>query len=167
MPHQPYCKRLFPCIQPKSAFPELEATSPFSVTTAPAKESVLFFPEAPLLHIERPLSGHLRTFSSPGSTAPALSACPHRRGVPFLRSFCGPPLDTLQQDLVSPVLRTPHLDTVLQVRPHQHRVEVQDHLCQHASHSISKQVFLKVYNLEKAECFHWNDCYAFLIKCYL
>jgi len=26
------------------------------------------------------------------------------------------------------VLRTPHLDAVLQVRPHQHRVEVQEHL---------------------------------------
>ena len=32
--------------------------------------------------------------------------------------FCGPPLDTLQQLCVSPVLRTPHLDAVLQVRPH-------------------------------------------------
>jgi len=32
--------------------------------------------------------------------------------------FCGPPLDTLQQVRVPPVLRTPHLDAVLQVRPH-------------------------------------------------
>ena len=34
-----------------------------------------------------------------------------------LSHFCGPPLDALQQLHVSPVLRTPHLDTVLQVGP--------------------------------------------------
>ena len=32
--------------------------------------------------------------------------------------FCAPPLDVLQQVHVSPVLRTPHLDAVLQVRSH-------------------------------------------------
>ena len=37
--------------------------------------------------------------------------------------FCGPPLDVLQQVHISPVLRTPHLDAVLQVRPHRCRVE--------------------------------------------
>jgi len=42
--------------------------------------------------------------------------------------FCGPPLVTLQQFYVPPVLRIPHLDAVLQVRPHQHRVERKDHL---------------------------------------
>ena len=35
-----------------------------------------------------------------------------------LDHFCGPPLDALQQLHVSPVLRTPHLNAVLQVRPH-------------------------------------------------
>ena len=45
---------------------------------------------------------------------------------PFDR-FCGPSLNTLQQVYVPPV-KTPHLDTVLQVRPHQHRAEGQDHL---------------------------------------
>jgi len=33
-----------------------------------------------------------------------------------------------QQIYGSPVARTPHLNAVLQVRPHQCRVEVQDHL---------------------------------------
>jgi len=33
-----------------------------------------------------------------------------------------------QQIYVSPVARTPHLNAVLQVRPHQCRVERQDHL---------------------------------------
>ena len=42
--------------------------------------------------------------------------------------FCGPSLDTLQQVHISPVLRTSHLDTILQVRPLQRRVEGQDHL---------------------------------------
>jgi len=39
-----------------------------------------------------------------------------------LDHFCGPLLDVLKQVCVSPVLRTPHLDAVLQVRPHQCRV---------------------------------------------
>jgi len=33
--------------------------------------------------------------------------------------FCGPPLYALQQVHVSPVLRAPHMNTVLQVRLHQ------------------------------------------------
>ena len=41
----------------------------------------------------------------------------------------------LQQVYVSHILRTLHLDTVLQVRPHQHRVEEQDHLPRPAGHS--------------------------------
>ena len=36
--------------------------------------------------------------------------------------FCGPPLDVLQQVCVSPVLRTPQLDAVFQVRSHQRRI---------------------------------------------
>ena len=48
--------------------------------------------------------------------------------------FCDPPLDTLQQFYVSPLLRTPHLDAVLQVKTHQDRVEGQDHLPQRAGH---------------------------------
>ena len=39
----------------------------------------------------------------------------------LLENFHGPPLDMLQQVHIFPVLRTSHLDTVLQVRPHQHR----------------------------------------------
>ena len=45
-----------------------------------------------------------------------------------LDHFCGPPLDTLQQVRVSPVLRTPPRDAVLQGRSHQCRVGGQDHL---------------------------------------
>jgi len=52
-----------------------------------------------------------------------------------LDHFCGPALDALQQVYVSPVLRTPHLDAVLQVSPHQHRVEGQDHLPPPAGHA--------------------------------
>ena len=40
-----------------------------------------------------------------------------------LDHFCGPPLDALEQVHVSPALRTPHLDTVVQVRSHQHKAE--------------------------------------------
>ena len=42
------------------------------------------------LDTERLLSGHFRTFLSPGLTAPAFSACPHRRDVPFCVSFLWP-----------------------------------------------------------------------------
>jgi len=49
--------------------------------------------------------------------------------------FCGPSLDILQQVYVSPVVRTPHLDAVLQVRPHQCRVAGQDHLPRPAGHA--------------------------------
>jgi len=52
-----------------------------------------------------------------------------------LDRFCGLPLDTLQQVHVSPLLRTPHLDAVLRVRPHQRRAEGQNHLPCPAGHS--------------------------------
>ena len=44
-------------------------------------------------------------------------------------------MDELQQVCVFPVLRTPHLDTVLQVRPHQSRVEGHNHLPSPAGHA--------------------------------
>ena len=46
-----------------------------------------------------------------------------------LDHFCGPLLDVLQQVCISPVLRAPHLDAVLQ-----QRVEGLDHLPQLAGH---------------------------------
>ena len=46
----------------------------------------------------------------------------------------GPPLDLLQQVHVFPVLRTPDLDTVLQVGSHQSSVEGQNHLSCTAGH---------------------------------
>ena len=52
-----------------------------------------------------------------------------------LDHLCGPTLDALQQVCVSPVLRTPHLHAVLQVRPHQRRAEGQDHLLCPADHT--------------------------------
>ena len=52
-----------------------------------------------------------------------------------LDHFCGHPLNALQQAHVSPVLRTPHLDAVLQVSSHQHRAEGQDHLPRPAGHT--------------------------------
>ncbi|GAB0205260.1 hypothetical protein GRJ2_002991600 [Grus japonensis] len=47
----------------------------------------------------------------------------------------GPPLDSLQQLHVSPVLGTPDLDTVLQVESHKSRVEGQNHLPRPAGHT--------------------------------
>ncbi|KAK4815207.1 hypothetical protein QYF61_021826 [Mycteria americana] len=48
---------------------------------------------------------------------------------------CGPPLDPLQQLHVLLVLRTPELDTALQVRSHQSRAEGQNHLPRPAGHA--------------------------------
>jgi len=78
-----YCKKNFLC--PIS--PLFEIISPCPVKTNPAKESPLF-----LIDTERPLSGLLRAFFSPGWTATALWACPHRGGVlPYLGTFMWPP----------------------------------------------------------------------------
>ncbi|KAK4825246.1 hypothetical protein QYF61_025645, partial [Mycteria americana] len=49
--------------------------------------------------------------------------------------LCGPPLDPLQQVHVFPVLRTPELNTVLQVGSHQSGVEGQNPLIQPAGHT--------------------------------
>ena len=48
VPHHPHCKSLFSYIQPKSTLLKFKAVSPCSITRDPAKESVLFFPVAPL-----------------------------------------------------------------------------------------------------------------------
>jgi len=52
-----------------------------------------------------------------------------------LDHFCGPLIDMLQQVYVPPVLMIPHLDTLLQMRSHQHRAEEQDHLPWPAGHA--------------------------------
>jgi len=49
-------------------------------------------------------------------------------GFVHLVHICGCSLDVLQQLHVSPVVRTPHPDSALWVRPHQHRADGQDHL---------------------------------------
>ena len=46
----------------------------------------------------------------------------------FVDHLCGPSLVVLQWVQVSPALRTPYPDAVLQVRHHQHRAEGKDHL---------------------------------------
>lgn len=62
--------------------PELEAISPCSTSTDPTKESVPFFPAAPL----QILKSCYQVTSQP-PLLQALSVCPHRRCVPFHRSF--------------------------------------------------------------------------------
>lgn len=51
-----------------------------------------------------------------------------------LDHFHGPPVDMFQQVHVSPILRIPHLDAVLQVSSHQRRTE--GHLSHFAGHSF-------------------------------
>jgi len=84
----------------------------------------------------RPQWGLPGAFSSPGWTAPTLSAFRHRRGAPALWSSLWAPLDPLQQVHVFPVLRAPELDTGLQVGSHQSRAEEQNHLPLPAGHAF-------------------------------
>ena len=67
--------------------PSLSLT-PFPLVLSP--QPLLKSLSPSFLYIEEPVSGHLTAFSSPGWTAPALSAYPHRRGVPSLGSFLWP-----------------------------------------------------------------------------
>jgi len=48
LPRHSYHKQLLPYIQYKSSLFKLETIFPFPITTGPAKESVPFFPVAPL-----------------------------------------------------------------------------------------------------------------------
>lgn len=54
-----------------------------------------------------------------------------------MNHFCDLSLDALEQVHVSTALRTQHLDTVLQVRSHQHRVERQNHFLWLDDHTSS------------------------------
>ena len=91
VPHHSYCKK-------KILISNLNLPSvslkPLPLTTDPAEESVLFLLIPPFRYCKAALRSS-RAFSSPDRTAPALTACPCRRGVHPLDHFCGPPLDTL------------------------------------------------------------------------
>ena len=97
VPHHPHCKRLFPYIQAKPALFKLEAIFPCCITTDPAKETVHFFPVAPLQILK---SCYQVTSESPFLQAeqPQLSQ-PVLTGEVFhpLDRSSGPPLDMLQQ----------------------------------------------------------------------
>ena len=85
------------------------------------------------------LKGHFPVTSEPSlfhTAQPQLSQ-PVLTGEVFhpLVYFCDPSLDAIQQIHVTPVLRTPYLDTVHQARPHQCRLERQDHLFCPAGHA--------------------------------
>ena len=84
-----------------------------------------------LLDTERPLSGHLRTLFWQKSPSSSILSSQERHST--LGSFLWPfPGHTPISLCLS---YTPHLDTVLQVRSHQHRAEGQDHLPHPASHT--------------------------------
>ena len=53
-------------------------------------KSLTLLSYSPPLDSEMPLSGPLGTLFSLGCTAPALSGCPHRRGVPSIGPFLWP-----------------------------------------------------------------------------
>jgi len=68
------------------------------------------------LRMRRALSSPLPSLLH--AAQPQLSAWPRREGFHPRHHFCVPPLDALQQLHVSPALRTPPVDAVLQVRCH-------------------------------------------------
>jgi len=112
----PNHKKNFSYIQPNSHLFWFETISSCPITTDPAKESVPFFLTSSLLILKDCSqisleSSHLQA-EQPQFAQPVLML------VLFypLDHFCVPRLGMLQQVHVSPVLRTPHLSTVLQER---------------------------------------------------
>ena len=72
---------------------------------------------------------------SQGWTDPGHPALPHRRGAPGPLSSLWPPSGLTPGDPCLFLLGSPELDTVLQVRPDQGRVEGKDHLPWPAGHT--------------------------------
>lgn len=68
------------------------------------------------------------TFSSPGWTIPAFSACLCRERTPVLLAILWPPLDLLQLFHVFLILRTPERYAEFQVGSHECRVKGENHL---------------------------------------
>ena len=118
----------FPYIQHKSILIYIETIFPHPIRTDLTKESVSSLSVASLQILkgcyQMSLKPSLLQAEQPQLSQPVLI------GEVFqtLDHFCGSPLDVLQQVHVSPLLRTLHLDAVLQVRPHQCSAEEQDHL---------------------------------------
>ena len=113
----PSVPNLLPHLHSQSPLLSSEAISPSPIAD-PTMESVPSLLTAPL-DADRPLSALLLLPSLLHAAQPQLSACPRREGFHPCHHFCVPPLDTaLQQLHVSPALRTPPVDAVLQVRCH-------------------------------------------------
>ena len=123
VPHHPYCKKHISPIQSKSPFFLFENISPCSVIADPAKEPVLSYSLS--LDTERPLSGLPGAFSRLNSPSSLHLSSQGRCSIPWI--IFEALLVILQQVCVPPVLRSPCLGAVLQVKPRQHRVEGQDH----------------------------------------
>ena len=73
-------------------------------------------------------------FSSPDWISPSLSACLHRKDTPALWSSSWPSSGPRQKLHLFPVLGAPDLDAVLQMVPHEGRVERHNHLLRPAGH---------------------------------
>jgi len=65
--HHPYCKRLFPYLQPKYTLFKSETVSPCSVTIDSARRVCPLLSCSSPLYTEMLVSGHLAAFSSPHS----------------------------------------------------------------------------------------------------
>jgi len=115
VPQHSYCKKLPSYIQSKSPL-FYETISPCPILTDPAKETVLSL-QLTFRYWQAALSSPCSPpFSMLHSPSSLCLSC--RRGVSFWDHFRGPPLDMLWKLHVSPVLKAPCLDAVLQVRPH-------------------------------------------------
>jgi len=130
VPHHPYYKNFF--LLSYLTLPSI-SLKPFVLSQQALLKSLS--PSCnPPLNTEKLLSAHL-AISSPGWRAPDLSTCPCREGVASRIVSVALLWMPSQQVCASPLLRTPHLDTVLQVSTHQRRVEEQDHLPWRAGHA--------------------------------
>ncbi|KAM9656072.1 uncharacterized protein ACIBXB_008597 [Morphnus guianensis] len=133
----PLSKEIFPNIQHKPPLPQLEAISsrPVSshltedtsthLTTTPLQvvvESDKASPQPPFFQTKQPQFPQLLLIR-------LVLQAPHQLGCPSL--------DTLQHLNDFPVVRGPKVNTVLEVRPHQCRVQGNNHFPAPAGHTIS------------------------------
>jgi len=134
--NNPFCKEVFPDIQPKLTLEQPEAISPCPVAyhqweqTSPALSVDTF----QILEESNKISPHS---SSPQTKQPEfLQSLLIGHTLQALHKPCCPSLDLLQYLNVLSLLRCPKLNTVLEVRPHQCRVQGQDDFPSPAQHTI-------------------------------
>ncbi|GAB0177002.1 solute carrier family 13 member 4 [Grus japonensis] len=137
MPDNPFSEEFFPNIQSKHPLVQLEAVFPHAIASHLGEETNTHLatasfrvvvdsdkvsPQPPLLQVKQPQFPQLLLI---------------RLVLYTLHKLCCPSLDKLQHLNVLLVVRSPKLNTELEVQPHQCRVQGDDHSPSPAGHTMS------------------------------